>query len=211
MYADDIVFLSISVCDLQALVNICVNELALIDMNINCYKSGWLRIGNIHSLNVSSISVINKVVQWLNEIRYLGITILYGEKFSVNLKRTKQRYICALNNAIFGKIGLHSSPVVLCSLVTKFCVLILLYAAESLSWNQKMLKSIENAYSQAFMKFDVHTFDNKVGGYCQYTMRYLPIKLSIYVRNLFYFSKLESLHLEPIMYYINFSKNCICK
>jgi len=36
MYADDLVLLSILICDLQALVNICVNELALIDVIINC-------------------------------------------------------------------------------------------------------------------------------------------------------------------------------
>jgi len=57
MYADNLVLLSISVCDLQALVNICVNELALIDMIINCNKSGCLRIGNRQSAIVSSISV----------------------------------------------------------------------------------------------------------------------------------------------------------
>jgi len=39
MYAIVLVLLSISVCDLQALANICVHELALIEMNINCSES----------------------------------------------------------------------------------------------------------------------------------------------------------------------------
>jgi len=195
MHADDLVLLSISVCDLQALVNIYVNELDLIDMVVNCGETGCLRIGNRHSAEVGSISVGNNVVHWLNEIRYLGVTILSGKKFSVNLQRTKQKYFRALN-AIFGKIGLNSSPVLLCSLVITFFVPILLYAVESVTWNQKMLSSIENAYSQAFMKF-LRTFDNKVE-YCQYAMGYLPIKLSIDVRKLFYLSKLNNLHSEPI-------------
>jgi len=59
-----------------------------------------------------------------------------------------------------------------------FCVLILLYALESVTWNQKMLKSIENAYSQGFMKL-FHTFDNKLVEYCQYAMGYLPMKMLI--------------------------------
>jgi len=47
------------------------------------------------------------------------------------------------------------------------------------------------------MKF-FHTFDNKVVEYCQYAMGYLPMKLSIDVKKLFYLSKLETLHSEPI-------------
>jgi len=103
------------------LVNICVHELDLIDMNINCSKSGCLRIGNRHSAIMGSISLGSKVVHWLNEIRYLGVAILSTKKFTVKLQRTKQKYFRALN-AIFGKIGLNSYPVVglLCSLVTTF-------------------------------------------------------------------------------------------
>jgi len=81
--------------------------------------------------------------------------------------------------------------------VTTFCVQILLYSVESITWNQKMLKSIENAFSQAFMIF-FRTFDSKVVEYCQYAMGYLPMKLSIDVRKLFYLSKLNNLHCEPI-------------
>jgi len=73
----------------------------------------------------------------------------------------------------------------------------LLYTVEAVMWNQKMLKSIENAYSQAFMK-NVHTFDNKVVEYCQYAMGYLAMKMLIDVRKLFYLSKLVNLHSEPI-------------
>jgi len=64
-------------------------------------------------------------------------------------------------------------------------------------WNQKMLKSIENAYFQAFMKI-VHTFDNKVVEYRQLSMRYLPMKMLIDVRKLFYLTKLINLRYEPI-------------
>jgi len=44
----------------------------------------------------------------------------------------------------------------------------------------------------------VCTFDDKVVVYCQYAMGYLPMKLSIDVRMLFYLSKLNNLHSEPI-------------
>jgi len=60
-----------------------------------------------------------------------------------------------------------------------------------------MLKSIETAYAQAFMNI-FHTFDNKVVEYCQYAMGYLPMKILIEVRKLFYLSKLVNSHSEPI-------------
>jgi len=60
-----------------------------------------------------------------------------------------------------------------------------------------MLKSIENAYFQAFMKI-VHTFDNKVVEYCQHAKGCLPMKMLTDVRKLFYVSKLVNLHSESI-------------
>jgi len=45
MYADDLLLLSISVTHLQKMLDICVKELASLDMKINVKKSNWLRIG----------------------------------------------------------------------------------------------------------------------------------------------------------------------
>ena len=58
-----------------------------------------------------------------------------------------------------------------------------MYAAESLNWTQKQLKSLENAYSQAFYKM-FNTFDNHVVEQCQYYMGCLPMRLLIDVRKL---------------------------
>jgi len=92
----------------------------------------------------------------LNEISYIGVTILCAEKFMVNLQRTRHKYFRALN-AIFGKIRLNYFPVA-GYIVYQFCCI---YTAESVTWNQKMLKGIENAYCQFFMKM-FHTFDNNI-------------------------------------------------
>ena len=45
MYADDLILLAISICDLQKIVNICVYELELVDMQINGAKTVCIRIG----------------------------------------------------------------------------------------------------------------------------------------------------------------------
>jgi len=65
----------------------------------------------LFTTTLRSIPVGNKVVHWLNEIRYLGVTIWSAKKITVNLQRTNQRYVLA-PNAIFGHIALNSSEVV---------------------------------------------------------------------------------------------------
>ena len=168
MYADDLVLLSVSICDLQSLVNMFLHELDTIDMIVNCRKSACLRIGNRHSVHVQNIIIGTDCVPREKEIKYLGIIILSTKKFTINLQKAKQRYFRALN-AIFRKVGLNTSPMVLCSLINSFCLPILLYGAEAVLWTNKMLSSIEYTYSQAFMKI-FRTFDRKIIEYCQYSI-----------------------------------------
>jgi len=74
MYADDLLLLSISVSDLQKMLNICLEELNLLDMNFNVNKSNWLRIGKRHNSDIfDDIFVNNKVVKRETQHTYLGI------------------------------------------------------------------------------------------------------------------------------------------
>ena len=52
MYADDLLLLSISVCDMQRMVDICKTELDWLDMRINVSKTCYMRIGNRHNCTV---------------------------------------------------------------------------------------------------------------------------------------------------------------
>ena len=156
MYADDLILLSISLSDLQYLVNICVTEFRKIGMHINTTKSACIRVGLLHNIDVHPILIDSDPLSWKQEIRYLGITVASGRKFTVNLQNTKQKFFRALNG-IFGKIGVNSSPHLICSLFQSYCVPILLYAAECLTSNNSMFNNIEHVYLQAFIKI-FHTF-----------------------------------------------------
>ena len=48
MYAGDLILLSISVCDMQRLVNLCVSEFDKIGLKINVKKSACMRVGLRH-------------------------------------------------------------------------------------------------------------------------------------------------------------------
>ena len=188
MYADDLILISISLKHMQSMVDLCFSEFEFIGMNINVKKSGCLRIGPRHRNEVSSICINTQPLKWLRELKYLGIHLLSATRFTFNLQVFKQKYYRALNG-IFGKIGVNSSSAVLCSLIKSFCVPILMYAAESLNWTQKQLKSVNSAYSHAFYKV-FSTFDNHVVEQCQYYMGCLPMSFVIDIRKLNEYDKI---------------------
>jgi hypothetical protein len=166
-----------------------VKEIEIIGMEFNIKKSGCLRIGVRHEKKVEAICMYNKTLPWVQELKFLGIVILSAKKFKFNFQTCKQKFYRALNG-IFGKIGVDTSPVVLCSLIQSFCVPLLLYAAEALSWNKKSLASLENAYSQAFYKI-FKTFDKMIAIQCQYFLGYLPMKFLLDVRKLNYLANIR--------------------
>ena len=93
MYADDIVLLSISISDLQALTDICFNHLKIINLEVNLIKSHCLRIGPRFNASCSNIICNNSSLNWVDRIEFLGITILKSAKFSIDWKKARSIFI----------------------------------------------------------------------------------------------------------------------
>ena len=68
MYADNLILMSISVSDMQYLIDLCVSEFHDIGLEINITKSACLRVGLRHLVPVRSISINNQTLKWVNEI-----------------------------------------------------------------------------------------------------------------------------------------------
>ena len=71
MYADDLLLLSISLTDLQAMINLCATEFNAIGLTLNIKKSVCMRVGphfNLIKHPVSNISIGNEVLEWKSEI-----------------------------------------------------------------------------------------------------------------------------------------------
>lgn len=73
----------------------------------------------------------------------------------------------------------------------------MLFAAEALDWNKKLLKSLENAFNQSFFKI-FKTFNNLVIEQCQFFMVYLPVSLMLDVRKCNFLAKLRSMDYNPM-------------
>ena len=59
LYADDILIMALSVCNLQQLVNACQVELDLLDMQVNFRKSSCTRIGPRCSVKCDNIGSLH--------------------------------------------------------------------------------------------------------------------------------------------------------
>ena len=84
-------------------------ELNWLDMAININKSCCLRIGPRADAVCSDITCLSGLsLNWVNEIRYLGIFVVKSRYFKCSLDYAKRSFYRAAN-AIFGKIDRFAS------------------------------------------------------------------------------------------------------
>ena len=97
MYADDLLLISGSVTDLQAMINICMTELNSLDLTVNTKKSVCIRIGKNCKASCSNVSIESIPIPWSNRLSYLGITIQSSFKFIVDLKECRAKFYRSFN------------------------------------------------------------------------------------------------------------------
>src|SRR5271165_6855399 len=151
-------------------------------MSINSKNSACLRISDRHNVPSKSITIQNQIIEWKQELKYLGVVLVSAKQFKINNQSVKHKFFRALNT-VFGKVGLNTSAELLCSLINAHCIPILLFASEALYWSAKDLRSMANVYNQAFYKI-FKTFDNEVIRNCQFYMNILPSNLLVDLRRL---------------------------
>jgi len=85
LYADDILLLSPSVECLQQLIFSCETAINSLGLSLNYRKSVCMRMGPRHLVHCAYIKTINgNVLNWVNELRYLGIYLVDSNKLKCN-------------------------------------------------------------------------------------------------------------------------------
>jgi len=195
MYADDLLLLSISIHDMQRMVDICKSELDWLDMNINVTKTSCIRIGNRFDCNVADITIDNVSINWVNEIRYLGVYILCNKIFKCNTHNAKMKYFRSLNG-VLGKIGTSSSIDVTLSLISSFCTPVLLYGLDTGCLSKAQINRLNYPFSSVFTKL-FSTFNKNIIIQCQYYTGYLPLKYILDLRFLNFVTGLNNAMHSP--------------
>jgi exonuclease III len=189
MYADDLLLLSLSICDLQKMIDICKTELDWLDMKINIKKSSLLRIGKRCKIPIGDILISGTPITIATEIRYLGVYFESATSFKCNMHHAKVKYFRSLN-AILGKIGSFSSVDVMLSLVSSFANPVLLYCLETGCLNSSELSKLNYPFRSIYVKL-FSTFDTNIIEQCQYYTWQLPVKMLVHLRCLLFFRRLE--------------------
>ena len=182
MYADDILLISLSVTDLQKMVNICLFELEHVDMIVNIKKSVCMRIGKRFNIMASDIFVGDTPIAWKKELKYLGLQFFAGAKLKCNIQILRQKYFGAANS-IFGKIGTKASPSCYCTLINAHCLPLLTYSLEAISLSKSKLGSIAAAYTSGWGKI-FGSFDKKVINECLFYCGIVPVEIHIDTKKL---------------------------
>jgi hypothetical protein len=160
MYADDLILLSISVNDLQMMFNICSNIFSDLDLPINASKSHCLRIGPRFKIPCTALKIEGVDVNWVETIRYLGVTICQGKSFKCMWNEAKGKFYRSVN-IILGRLGTQASVDVILQLINSYGVSALTYDIAATSLSNSDLISFSHAYDNIFRKL-FHTFDKDI-------------------------------------------------
>ena len=104
MYADDLILLNITVSDMQSLLNICVQSLSDLDLPINIDKSICMRVGPMFKAVCANLCIKEQLLQWANNMSYLGIDLCRACEFKCNWKMAKNNFFFS-SNTILGNLG----------------------------------------------------------------------------------------------------------
>ena len=188
MYADDLVLIAPTIVELQRMINLCSEELTLIDLNINVTKSACLRIGKNYNKTCKKLNVINNDIEWVGETKYLGIYITSSTKFVCNFSQCKMKYYRAAN-AILGKLGHQDNASSLLHLVSSIALPILTYGLEALAICKSQLIQLDHPWLKSCMKMFV-TYDTSIIKQCQFFAGVLPIGHYYVIKCMSFWSKL---------------------
>ncbi len=133
MYADDLIILSCSLTDLQRLINMCSHELVNLQLSFNVNKCCCLRVGRRFAVTCCKIVIDEHEIDWVSELRYLGVFLKSGHILKCNLEHGKKKFYGCLNS-ILARTG-NKADIVL-SLCNSYCVPVLLYGTETFDLNK---------------------------------------------------------------------------
>ena len=188
MYADDLILVSASLCQLQKIINICVDELSEINLSINTKKCALIRIGRRAANSCCPLYIDGNVLPLTSEFRYLGVFMKTGTVLKFNFDYAKQKFYMSANG-ILSKIG--NKPELVVPLINAFGNPLLLYGTESMGLTQSEKYRLNLPYFRLFGKL-FHTFDSSVIAYCQFYMGCLPINYIIDMRIIKVLTKLKN-------------------
>ena len=150
MYADDLLLISASIIDLQAMLDICADIGSSLGILFNSTKSKCITIGPNEVSIRANLTIAGAPLKWENSIKYLGITVCSASRFEIDLSDVRRKFFASVN-AILSKCK-YSNETVNLQLVESHCLPILLFAIESLNLKNSQVKDLNSWWNAVFRK-----------------------------------------------------------
>jgi hypothetical protein len=208
MYADDLILLSITVTDLQKMVNMCCDLFKDLDLPINIQKSHCIRIGSRYKVKCSDITINSQSICWLDKTSFLGITISSSKKFTCDWHDARSKFYVA-SNTIFSQLGSNPSIDIVLRLISTKCISVLMYGTAAVFLSKDEVNKLSFAYNCVFSKL-FNTTSNSTIKLCQnycshYSFEHLyDYYRYCYLRKLFLSGRLSSRSLIDTPDYLDY-------
>ena len=141
--------LSASIGSLQTMVNICGDEISSLDIRSNVSKSYIFRIGKRYKSRCSSLVVSNMPPQFVHQVKYLGVCILSGPHFRLDINKVKTKFYIALN-CILSKCRSSMNETVTLYLINAFCRPLLLYGCDCVPLSKLYISSLSHSWNHVY-------------------------------------------------------------
>ena len=188
MYADDLVLISASVTQLQYMLDTCGSTGADLGMQFNPTQSHCLFVGPSRAINPASMFINGVEIEWVSKVKYLGITLLAGVKFSVDLSEVRRKFFAAANGVL--SHCKFVSELVKMDLLEKHCLPILLYCVEVLNLSAAQLKDLNTWWNFTYRRVFAYNKWESVKELIYFLDR-LEIKYTINMRHLMFLNSLR--------------------
>ena len=158
-YADDLILLSASVCNLQKMLTICDNVGRQLDILFNAKKSFLFKVGKMYKADLEQLQIGNSSIQWSTNIKYLGLNFCSGKCFTVDTSSTIRKLYAAAN-AVFS-LTKYVSAVVKLSLIDAYVLPIMTYALEAVSLSRSQYDELSVCWNNLFRRiFGMHKWES---------------------------------------------------
>ena len=128
LYADDMLLVAHSVCDMQLKSDICSLEAECLDFTFNTDKSVELRVGSNYKRKCAPLILSGMPLVYVDQIKYLGIMLTSARSFRCLFGHVKIKFYRSLTLLFIEQERNASSELVCVHLVRSICLPILFYA-----------------------------------------------------------------------------------
>jgi len=100
-----------------------------LDLQFNVSKSVVMRVGPCWNVCCAEFVLSSAILKFIDSVKYLGVYLKAGKKFSCTYGHLKLRYYSSFN-ALYSRSKSSNSELVSIELVKSFCLPVLLYGIE---------------------------------------------------------------------------------